>query len=625
MGLTGFFKRSASVVLAAGIITTGLILAAPTVSGAATPTTATYAEAPSATPNFILPFYPGSDCTVNNIDQFQYLMYRPLYWFGDGTTPNLDPSLSIGNTPAYSNGDTTVTLDMKNYKWSNGESVTADDVMFWMNMDHAEKANWCGYTPTEMPDNLKNVTASGDTLTFTTTGPVNSYWFTYNELSQITPMPSAWDITSASAAPGSGGCSTAAYGTDDTGCAAVYTFLSNQAGYNASDPNASNNSLSTYATNPLWKVVDGPWTLKSFNADGNITFVPNQSYSGPVKPTLKTFTELPYTSDNAEFNALAAGDVSVGYLPTQDVTKSAPAPGKVGPNNPRLTDFDLDPLYTWSITYFPLNFNSVANNGTAGKVFSQTYFRQSLQSLVDQPLFISKVFKGYANPTYGPVPVVPTNPFASTLEKSNPYPYSPSKAKTLLQSHGWSVVPNGTDSCIKPGTGSGECGAGIPKGTKLTFSVPYATGTEWLTQIMTAEQSAWSSIGIHVSLVPQTFDTVTANATSCSGASCTWSMANWGGGWIFSPDSYPTGETLFGKGSEANYGSYYDAKNESLINATITTGTTLTTWENYLAKQLPVVFEPNPAYTLTEINKKLSGVTPQNVYTTIEPENWRWS
>jgi peptide/nickel transport system substrate-binding protein len=186
-------------------------------------------------------------------------------------------------------------------------------------------------------------------------------------------------------------------------------------------------------------------------------------------------------------------------------------------------------------------------------------------------------------------------------------------------------VPNGSDSCMKPGTGSGECGAGIPKGTKLTFSVPYATGTEWLTQIMTAEQSAWSSIGIHVSLVPQTFDTVTANATSCSGASCTWSMANWGGGWIFSPDSYPTGETLFGKGSEANYGSYFDAKNESLINATITTSTSLTTWENYLAKQLPVVFEPNPAYTLTEINKKLSGVTPQNVYTTIEPENWRWS
>ena len=52
----------------------------------------------------------------------------------------------------------------------------------------------------------------------------------------------------------------------------------------------------TYATNPLWQVVDGPWKLKAFNADGQITFVPNPSYSGPIKPTLKSFTELPYTS-----------------------------------------------------------------------------------------------------------------------------------------------------------------------------------------------------------------------------------------------------------------------------------------------------------------------------------------
>ena len=53
-------------------------------------------------------------------------------------------------------------------------------------------------------------------LTFTLTSSVNSYWFTYNELSQITPMPLAWDITATGAAPGSGGCSAAPYGTADT-------------------------------------------------------------------------------------------------------------------------------------------------------------------------------------------------------------------------------------------------------------------------------------------------------------------------------------------------------------------------------------------------------------------------
>ena len=50
----------------------------------------------------------------------------------------------------------------------------------------------------------------------------------------------------------------------------------------------------------------------------------------------------------------------------------------------------------------------------------------------------------------------------------------------------------------------------------------------------------------------------------------------------------------------------------------------MTSWENYLAKQLPDVWQPNEAYVLTEANNKLSGVFPQNVFTGIEPENWRW-
>ena len=78
-----------------------------------------------------------------------------------------------------------------------------------------------------------------------------------------------------------------------------------------------------------------------------------------------------------------------------------------------------------------------------------------MQYLVDQPLYIKKIFKGYAVPTYGPVPVLPPNPYASTLEKSNPYPYNPAKAKALLADNGWKVVPNGTDTCIKAGYGQG--------------------------------------------------------------------------------------------------------------------------------------------------------------------------
>ena len=116
-------------------------------------------------------------------------------------------------------------------------------------------------------------------LTFTLTGPVNPYWFTYNELSQITPMPDGLGHHRAGGAAGSGGCSAGApTGRPTPQCAAVYTFLSKQAGYNPANPKATNNSFSTYATNPIWQVVDGPWQLTPSTP-------PATSPSSPTRPT----------------------------------------------------------------------------------------------------------------------------------------------------------------------------------------------------------------------------------------------------------------------------------------------------------------------------------------------------
>ena len=212
----------------------------------------------------------------------------------------------MAEQPTYSNNNTTVTVNLKNYKWSNGETVTAQDVLFFMNMLHAQKANWAATSPAAPTSpTTQDVTIDSPTqldlhLTTpsTTTGsPTTSSPRSRRCRSPGTRRPPA-------GAAGSGGCSAAAYGTADAACTKVYTFLSNQPGYNPSNPKAANNSLPTYATNPLWQVVDGPWKLNSFNADGQRHHGPNPSYSGPVKPTLKTFTELPFTSDTAEFNAL---------------------------------------------------------------------------------------------------------------------------------------------------------------------------------------------------------------------------------------------------------------------------------------------------------------------------------
>jgi peptide/nickel transport system substrate-binding protein len=140
-------------------------------------------------------------------------------------------------------------------------------------------------------------------------------WFQYNELSQITPMPAAWDRT----ATGPSDC--AATISD---CAAVYTYLNDQS-----------KNTSGYAGCKIWSVVDGPWKLSAFNADGHITFVPNKRYSGPVQPKLAAFEEVPFTTDSAEYDVLrspsSSTKIDYGYLPPEDAP-AKPAGAAVGAN-----------------------------------------------------------------------------------------------------------------------------------------------------------------------------------------------------------------------------------------------------------------------------------------------------
>ena len=584
--------------------------------------TVRWAEPPGTPPTYIFPFMSASESSVDNISQFQYLLYRPLYMFGfpGNNSTTLNPQLSLASSPTYGNNDTTATIALKNYKWSDGETVTASDVLFFMNMLHAETANWYDYVPGLFPDNIKNVVATSPSeVTVTFNKSYDPTWMTYNEFSQITPFPLAWDITATGAANGSGGCSSGAYGASstDAACTKVYNFLSGQAA-----------NISSYSSTPIWSVVDGPYTINgskggSFSTSGQVTMVPNPAYSGPQKATV-TLQQLPFTTDNSEFNALLGGNLDIGYLPQQDVTQATTNATNPGPNNPRLTNFYLTPWVLYGFNYAVLKFESTGDNGNAGAIYKQLYFRQAMQSVVDQPAMISKFLKGYGVPTYGPVPVLPKNDLVDAFEQSNPYPYNPSHAKSLLSSHGWKVVPNGTDTCEKPGTGSSDCGAGIPQGAQLNFTMVYASGTEWQQQMITVEQSAWSSIGIKTALVGNAFPTVIQDyAPPCmTGTPCTVEEGWWGGGWEYSPDYYPSGETLFSTGAGSNAGNYSSAKADTLITATNTTEVNLDQYQDYIAKQLPEIWEPNADYELSEVKNTLRGVAPQNPFANLFPEYW---
>ncbi len=559
---------------------------ASTTGGARSGGVATFALPPGAEPNYILPFFSGAHASVVNNRQFKYLFFVPMYWFGKNGQPVFNERLSLAYPPRYSRGGRVVTVRLKGWKWSDGETVDAKDVMFWMHLLQTEKKNWYGYVPGGFPDNVSSVRAtSALTVQFTLERPYNQTWFTYNELSQILPLPSRWDRTR------SGPSDCAAKVAD---CPAVYRYLTAQAA-----------SPATYARNPLWQVVDGPWRLAAYNTTGYVKMVPNPRYSGPDKPHLSAFVEQPFTSDSSEVNALLAGRISYGYLPYTDLHLAARLRGQ---------GYRLHPWVGWSINYFPENFN----NPKLGPVFRQLYFRQAFQHLVDQPLDVKVAYHGYGYPTYGPVPLKPANPWVTGAESHNPYPFSVAAAKALLSAHGWKVVPGGVDTC------TGSCGPGIARGTRLVISLQYESGSPSVSTVMQELKTNASRAGIQLELSTAPFNQIIANAAPCtpSQAACRWQMENWGGGWVYEPDFYPTGGELFATGAGSNFGSFSDPSVDRAIARTHEPGATLASYQRLLMRDLPVVWQANADYQISVVKADLGGTTPQDPLLYIYPQSW---
>jgi len=592
---------AALAVAASACATSGSSSSAPPNSAPVTGGTAVMAEPPSTTPNYIWPFASSAYFTDINTDDLQYLLYRPLYWFGRGGQPTVNYTLSLADPPLF-NGDK-VTITLQHYMWSNGTPVTAQDVMFWLNMELAEPANFGGSTG--FPANVRDITVVSSTeLTMVMDKGYSPVWFLSNALSQITPMPAAWDRTAA----GPSSCDTTV-----SDCVAVYNYLNGQA-----------KDLSTYATSPIWGVVDGPWKLSAFNADGHITFVPNKSYSGPVKPKLDAFEEVPFTTDSTEYNVLQSPNpstkIDVGYLPAEDAP-ARPAGRAAGANPLAGKGYSLQPWEIWGINYYVVNYQSTTGNAP---IIKQLYFRQALAYLMNQAAVIAGPLRGYGTVTVGPVADTPVTPFLSPKgRQGDPFPYSLDKARALLASHGWNVVPGGVSTCASPS----QCGPGIAKGQALSFNFPYATGFSWVTSEMTQLQSNAAMAGIRLNLEPETFNQVTALAGgNCvvTRSSCDWDMANWAGGWSFAPDYLPTGEELFQCGAVGNSGGFCDPADDSMIGKTLVSSNLqyMYEWQDYLATQLPVLWQPDADYQLTEITDNLRGVTPQSPTLSINPENW---
>jgi peptide/nickel transport system substrate-binding protein len=545
------------------------------------------------TPNFIFPLMPATNTDGYNAN-LQTPLWPGLVYAGDGGQSIVNPKESLFSSLTYSNDDKTVTIVLKPWKWSDGAPITSRDFTFVYNLIKSLGQNWSGYLPGLFPDDVQNVqTPSSSTVVLNLKQSYNPTFYTDDVIASIPLLPQhAWDKESMTGAVGN-------YDQTAAGAKAVVSFLQKEG-----------SQMSTFTTNPLWKVVDGPWTLSEFTSTGTYGYVPNKNYSGPVKPHLASVVDVAYTTEDAAFNVLRSpgGTPQLSAIPSSDV-KQIPELESEG----------------YKVATFPIAAeagiypNWWAPNGV-GKVLQQLYVRQAMEDLINRPDIVSKIYAGYADPGNGPLSMNYTT-LTTPLEKAGgPYPYDPAKAIALLKANGWNVVPNGVSTCKNPGTGPSQCGAGIAAGQQLSFQLAYPSGTpetdEQEAAIVTWEEQA----GIKFTLKSEPFNTLIGTVGLCEASShpastCGWQLVDFG----YDPYGlYPSGAGLFNTGGSGNQGGYSTPQMDSLINQTEfgSSSAAFTQYENYAAEQLPQLWLPDPS-GLIAYPATLGGLVPMNPFAAI--------
>jgi len=615
-------------------------------------------------PNYLYPYMPPDKFTQSN-GAIQIGLYRPLYWFGDAAGGvNVDPALSLAALPVMSNGNKTATITMKSgYTWTNGAPVQAKDVMEFLNIMASDPGKYGNYSgtangvPITIPDLLESVIIpQSNTIVMNFVSPVDPTWLLYNPLSEVTPLPQAWDIVPASwdtsqaytgktlvsanggnLATRTAGCWSGKFIGAGTTAGPTNVFKDYYGGPTiipASNVDIAKtcqevfNTMDALARDPshigdmsttvgkIWSVSNGPWKIDQWNyATGAYTEVRNPSYGGPRNPKSPTkINSIPCQTTTGDcLNLLLSGQLDIGGAPSSSanpITNLSQAPkAKI---SGMASGFHLMTSYSWSVGYAPINQDSkrtgAQNDAKLGAgdttprsaLFAQSYIRVAMNDSYPGTAISNGPYRGYEYATPGPLPPYPASKYSSHDKVS---PYNVSNIAPAMKSHGWALDSNGIWSCVTPS----KCGDGIAAGTKFIVRVDAATeGDPQGQTAMTLWQSAAKANGIALVLNTGTFNAVIGNDTQ---GTTDWDMYA-GSGWIYAPGFLPTGEPLWLTGAASNSGDFSNPEVDKSILGTIKGTVTLFQYAKLLQQNPPVVWQ-NWSVGLIEVRNNIGGYVPQ--------------
>ena len=256
------------------------------------------------------------------------------------------------------------------------------------------------------------------------------------------------------------------------------------------------------AFNPAWGVdVDvkelvssGPWIITEYKPGQRIVYKRNPNYwkkneTGQQLPYLDSYVNLIVPDFNTTTLKFLAGDTDVLGVQQTDY-KTVKAKEKSGDFTVR----NLGPTFSTAYLGFNMNMKSkpAKENPELFKLFNDTRFRQAVSYAVDREKLVRNVYSGLARPGYGPESPANKVFYSDDVAK---YAFDLNKAKTLLQEIG--LKDSNGDKILE-----------LPNGKPLTFNILTNVENKLRVGIATIISSDLRKIGIDAKFTPIAFNSV---------------------------------------------------------------------------------------------------------------------
>ncbi|WP_420329413.1 peptide-binding protein [Paenibacillus gorillae] len=344
----------------------------PKVGG--TLTVSTFSDIVSVNPLFV------QDTASGDIN---YLLYAALYNLDRSGNIVAEPWSLAAGLPEISEDGKTYTIKLKNNaKWSDGQPITADDVIYTINTTINPDVGSPGIATLDKVDKAEKI----DDYTLKITLKQVFAPFQYSLM--FSPVPA----------------------------------------HILKDVNPKDLQKDPYGKDPAKTVTSGPWKWTEWKTAQYITVDADPNYWGEVKPNIQKIVYKIYADQNTEVQALLKGDV--------DTTLAIPLTQleAVKKNN----KINLITGRTSSYEYISFNFDP---NNHPGKFvpFASQKTRQAIAHALNRQGMVDNVLKGSGALMNSPF--MPGS-WADSPEAVN-YNYDAEQAKKLLAEDGWVAGKDG--------------------------------------------------------------------------------------------------------------------------------------------------------------------------------------